>query len=68
VRRGVNILARLFVTKVVPVLNKLSITPRRCMGGMDVKIHILTLALAGGEWSDSRPSHFTPGEITPGTH
>jgi hypothetical protein len=30
--------------------------------GMDVYIHIfLTSALAGGEWSDSRPCRFTPG-------
>jgi hypothetical protein len=32
-------------------------------GGMDVQIHIfLTSALAGGEWSASRPCRFTPGE------
>jgi hypothetical protein len=24
--------------------------------------------LAGGEWSASRPSRFTPGEKAPGTH
>jgi hypothetical protein len=29
---------------------------------------ILTSALDGGEWSASRPSCFTPREITPGTH
>jgi hypothetical protein len=28
----------------------------------------LTSALDGGEWSASRPSHFTPRERTPGTH
>jgi hypothetical protein len=28
----------------------------------------LTLALAGGEWSASRPGLFTPGESVPGTH
>jgi hypothetical protein len=38
-------------------------------GGVDVYIHIfLTPALVGGEWSDSRPGHFTPGERVPGTH
>jgi hypothetical protein len=28
----------------------------------------LTSALAGGEWSASRPVRFTPGERAPGTH
>jgi hypothetical protein len=28
----------------------------------------LTLALAGGEWSASRPGRFTPGERAPRTH
>jgi hypothetical protein len=38
-------------------------------GGVDVYIHIfLTSALAGGEWSASLPSRFTPGERAPGTH
>jgi hypothetical protein len=37
--------------------------------GVDVYIHIfLTSALAGGEWSASRPGLFTPGERVPGTH
>jgi hypothetical protein len=27
-----------------------------------------TSALAGGEWSASRPCHFTPGEETPAAH
>jgi hypothetical protein len=36
--------------------------------GVDVEIHIfLTSALAGGEWLDSRPGLFTPGERIPGT-
>jgi hypothetical protein len=26
------------------------------------------MALAGGEWSASRPCHFTPREKAPGTH
>jgi hypothetical protein len=30
--------------------------------------HSLTLALDGGEWSASRPGHFTPRESAPGTH
>jgi hypothetical protein len=38
-------------------------------GGVDVQIHIfLTLALAGGEQSASRPGRFTPGERAPCTH
>jgi hypothetical protein len=38
-------------------------------GGVDVYIHILlTSALAGGEWSASRPLRFTPGERAAGTH
>jgi hypothetical protein len=37
-------------------------------GGVDVYIHILlTSALVGGEWSDSLPSRFTPGERAPCT-
>jgi hypothetical protein len=37
-------------------------------GGVDVKILIfLTSALAGGEWSTSRPGLFTPGERAPNT-
>jgi hypothetical protein len=27
-----------------------------------------TSALVGGEWSNSRPGRFTPGEKIPGTH
>jgi hypothetical protein len=31
-------------------------------GGLDAQIHIfLTSALAGGEWSASRPGRFAPG-------
>jgi hypothetical protein len=41
----------------------------KAYGGMDVHIHIsLTSALAGGEWSASRPGRCTPGERAPGTH
>jgi hypothetical protein len=41
----------------------------KAYGGVDVWIHIfLTSALAGGEWSASRPGLFTPGERAPGTH
>jgi hypothetical protein len=29
--------------------------------------HFLDLALVGGEWSASRPGHFTAGERAPGT-
>jgi hypothetical protein len=41
----------------------------KAYGGVDVYIHIfLTSALAGGEWSASRPCRFTLGERAPGTH
>jgi hypothetical protein len=41
----------------------------KAYGVVDVQIHIfLTLALAEGEWSASRPGRFTPGERDPGTH
>jgi hypothetical protein len=41
----------------------------KAYGGLDVQIHVfLTSALAGGEWSASRLSCFTPGERTPGVH
>jgi hypothetical protein len=41
----------------------------KAYGGVDVQIHIfLTSALAGGEWSASRRSHFASGERAPGTH
>jgi hypothetical protein len=30
--------------------------------------HFLDLGTIGGEWSTSRPSHFTPGERAPGIH
>jgi hypothetical protein len=41
----------------------------KAYGGVDVQSHILlTSALVGGEWSTSRPCHFTPGETSPGTH
>jgi hypothetical protein len=31
-------------------------------------VEFLTSTLAGGEWSGSRPGHFTPDERAPGTH
>jgi hypothetical protein len=41
----------------------------KAYGGVDVWIQIfLTSALAGGEWSASRPGRFTPGERAPGAH
>jgi hypothetical protein len=40
----------------------------KAYGGVDVEIHIfLTWALAGSEWSASRPGRFTPGERALGT-
>jgi hypothetical protein len=38
------------------------------MGSGCINPHFLDLALAGGEWSASRPCRFTPGEKAPGTH
>jgi hypothetical protein len=35
--------------------------------GVEIQI-FLTSALAGGEWSTSRPGCFTPEERAPGTH
>jgi hypothetical protein len=41
----------------------------KAYGGVGVQIHIfLTSALAGGEWSASRPCRFTLGERATGTH
>jgi hypothetical protein len=41
----------------------------KAYGGVDVSIHIfLTSALVEGEWSASRPGHFTPWERATGTH
>jgi hypothetical protein len=41
----------------------------KAYGGVDVWVHIfLTSALAGGEWSASRPGRFTPGKRASGTN
>jgi hypothetical protein len=41
----------------------------KAYGGSDVWSHVfLTSTLDGGEWSASRPGHFPPREMTPGTH
>jgi hypothetical protein len=41
----------------------------KAYGRVDLSIHFfLTSALAGGEWSASRPCRFTPGERAPGIH
>jgi hypothetical protein len=41
----------------------------KAYGGVHVYIHtFLTTALAGGEWSASRPGCSTAGERAPGTH
>jgi hypothetical protein len=31
-------------------------------GGVDVEIHVFLTSALVGEWSDSRPGHFTPRE------
>jgi hypothetical protein len=50
------------------VLNLLNSTPwRRMEKWMYISTFSLTSALAGGEWSASRPDRFTPGETAPGT-
>jgi hypothetical protein len=38
------------------------------MGSECIDPHFLDLALAGGEWSASRPDRFTPVERALGTH
>jgi hypothetical protein len=41
----------------------------KAYGVVDAYIHIFfTSALAGGEWSTSRPGRFTPGARAPDTH
>jgi hypothetical protein len=41
----------------------------KACGEVDVGTHVfLTSALAGGEWSASRPGCFTTGERAPSTH
>jgi hypothetical protein len=41
----------------------------KAYGGVNVEVHIfLTSTLVGGEWSDSRPCRFTPGERASATH
>jgi len=47
----------------------LSTTPLMRIGGVKVQLHaFLNSALDGGEWSASRPGHFTPKERVPVTH
>jgi hypothetical protein len=51
------------------VLNEFKHYAMKVYGGVDAYIHIfLTSALAGGEWSASRPGCFIPWERAPGTH
>jgi hypothetical protein len=41
----------------------------KAYGRVDVEVHInLTSAVAGGEWSGSRPGRLTHGERALGTH
>jgi hypothetical protein len=48
---------------------KLSNTPWRRIGGVEVWLHaFLTSALDGGEWSALRPGRFTSREKAPSTH
>jgi hypothetical protein len=42
--------------------------PWRHMGSGVIAPSFFTSALDGGEWSASRPGHFTTGEIAPGIH
>jgi len=55
--------------KAVPVLNYVPCRKDICgNGSLAPRIHNLTLALDGSEWSASRLGRFTPGERFPGTH
>jgi hypothetical protein len=54
--------------KVVPVLNYSRTTIGRRMGSGGVDPPLLTSALDGGEWSDSRPGLFTLGGKNLGTY
>jgi hypothetical protein len=53
----------------VKTYTRSSLYSMKAYGGVDVCIHIfLTSALAGGEWSASRPGRFTPSERAPNNH
>jgi hypothetical protein len=41
--------------------------PRGSRGSGDIAPPFLISALDGGEWADSRPDRFNPGESAPGT-
>jgi hypothetical protein len=57
------------IIKSCPCAQRIKHYAMKAYGGMDVSINIfLTSALAGGEWSASRPGRFTPGDRAPGTH
>jgi hypothetical protein len=54
--------------KFVPALNQLNTKARRHLGRGSIAPPFLTSVLDGGEWSASRPRHFTPEEIAHSTH
>jgi hypothetical protein len=63
------LLLKLKVERAVPVI--VTGVPRHegIMGEWRyISTHSLTSALDGGEWSSSRPGHFTPRERAPGTN
>jgi hypothetical protein len=41
---------------------------KACVGEWMYRSMFSDLGTVGGEWSASRPNHFTPGEIARGTH
>lgn len=51
--------------KIIPEFQLIS---HHAMGSEDTAPAILTSALNEGEWSDSRPCRFIPGETAPATH
>jgi hypothetical protein len=53
--------------RVLPVL-LLNVYAMRTYGGSGSIVSRITWMLDGGEWSASRPGHFTPGEKDSGTH
>lgn len=63
---------KIWTKHVIPLDNnkgKVLVQAMKAYGGVDIQLHpFLTLLRDGGEWSDSHPGHFTPGDMVPSTH